>query len=125
MKGKSLEKYPKDAVPVARSVYAGLREKQKNIRERLGRSLTLTEKILFSHWEEGKSGIPERGKTTGHLWPDRVAMQDATAQMAILQFMSAGIPRVAVPTTVHCDHLIRALSGSAKDLDRATRENKE
>jgi aconitate hydratase len=94
-------------------------------RKKLGRALTLTEKILVSHADDFDSQVWDRGKAMLALRPDRVAMQDATAQMAMLQFMQANKKRVAVPSTIHCDHLIRAESGSAKDLDRAIEENKE
>ncbi len=91
----------------------------------LGRPMTYVEKILYAHlW--GKPEKPyARGKDFVDFKPDRVAMQDATAQMALLQFMSAGIPKVAVPSTVHCDHLIQAETGSKNDLLRAFDENKE
>ncbi len=91
----------------------------------LGRPMTYTEKILYAHlWE--KPILPyERGKVFADFRPDRVAMQDATAQMALLQFMSAGIPKVAVPSTVHCDHLIEAEVGAKNDLLRAYGDNKE
>ena len=92
---------------------------------RVGRSLTLAEKILFAHKADLDADLPERGKTTVGLNPDRVAMQDATAQMAILQFMTAGRAATAVPTTVHCDHLIRAKVGAIKDLAVAENTNKE
>jgi len=92
---------------------------------RVGRSLTLAEKILFAHKADLAADLPERGKTTVGLNPDRVAMQDATAQMAILQFMTAGRAETAVPTTVHCDHLIRAKVGAIKDLVVAESTNKE
>jgi len=85
----------------------------------------LAEKVLFAHWDAGNDGLPERGVTTVQLRPDRVAMQDATAQMAILQFMTAGRKEVAVPTTVHCDHLIRAKVGAIKDLAVAEDTNHE
>ncbi|MBI4394506.1 MAG: aconitate hydratase [Euryarchaeota archaeon] len=94
-------------------------------RRRLGRPLTLTEKIVFGHLAYPEEQELERGKAYLQLNPDRVAMQDATAQTAILQFMSAGIPTVAVPTTVHCDHLIQAQSGAASDLPIALEQNKE
>ncbi len=97
-------------------------------RERVARPLTLAEKILYVHIDGGASELkklPERRKTYVDFRPDRVAMQDATAQMALLQFMSAGIPRVAVPSTVHCDHLIRAEHGAADDLLKAYDENAE
>ena len=94
-------------------------------RRRLGRSLTLAEKILFNHMTEPETQDLERGKATVLLNPDRVALQDATAQMAILQFMLAGRPQVAVPTTVHCDHLIIARQGVNLDLEDAKSVNKE
>jgi len=94
-------------------------------RKHVGRPLTLTEKILYAHaWRPVKEAA-QRGNTYGEFAPDRVAMQDATAQMALLQFMSAGIPRVAVPSTVHCDHLIQAQLGASKDLAQAVSDNKE
>jgi aconitate hydratase len=94
-------------------------------RKKLNRPLTLTEKILFTHISAWPDEEPVRGKTHLNLLPDRVAMQDATAQMAILQFMVTARDTVAVPTTVHCDHLIQAKVGSEKDLLRAFDENKE
>lgn len=75
---------------------------------RLNRPLTLSEKVLYSHIDEPATQEIERGKSYLRLRPDRVAMQDATAQMAMLQFISSGLPRVAVPSTIHCDHLIEA-----------------
>jgi aconitase A len=75
---------------------------------RLNRPLTLSEKVLYSHLDEPATQEVERGKSYLRLRPDRVAMQDATAQMAMLQFISSGLPRVAVPSTIHCDHLIEA-----------------
>lgn len=75
---------------------------------RLNRPLTLSEKVLYSHLDNPQSQEIERGKTYLRLRPDRVAMQDATAQMAMLQFISSGLPKVAVPSTIHCDHLIIA-----------------
>ena len=89
------------------------------------RKFTLTEKILYTHLFEGLSEVPERGKSYVDFHPDRVAMQDATAQMALLQFMSAGIDKVKVPSTVHCDHLILAENGFKKDLENANDVNKE
>ncbi len=97
----------------------------RSVRKLLGRPLTLSEKILYAHsWRPTKAEAG-RGKTYADLAPDRVAMQDATAQMALLQFMSAGIPRVAVPSTVHCDHLIQAQLGAQQDLSQAFSDNKE
>jgi aconitate hydratase len=95
------------------------------IRKVLDKPLTLTEKILYAHCWDIPKHEARRGETYVEFAPDRVAMQDATAQMALLQFMSAGIPRVAVPTTVHCDHLIQAEVGAREDLAQAFTENKE
>jgi len=106
-------------------VYANLPDKISNARSVVGKPLTLTEKILYAHMDELPSAPHERGKAYVNFNPDRVAMQDATAQMALLQFMSAGIPQVAVPSTVHCDHLIRAEHGAKTDLSNSLDENKE
>jgi aconitate hydratase len=95
------------------------------VRSRLNRPLTFAEKVLYSHLDDPHGQELERGKSYLKLRPDRVACQDATAQMAILQFMSAGMPSVATPTTVHCDHLIEAQVGGDKDLARAKEINKE
>ncbi|PGH26597.1 aconitate hydratase, mitochondrial [Polytolypa hystricis UAMH7299] len=95
------------------------------VRARLNRPLTYAEKILYSHLDDPHGAELERGSSYLKLRPDRVACQDATAQMAILQFMSAGMPTVATPTTVHCDHLIEAQLGGDKDLARANEINKE
>lgn len=95
------------------------------VRSRLNRPLTYAEKVLYSHLDDPHGQDIERGKSYLKLRPDRVACQDATAQMAILQFMSANLPSVATPTTVHCDHLIEALEGGDKDLARAVSTNKE
>ncbi|KIJ49374.1 hypothetical protein M422DRAFT_27736 [Sphaerobolus stellatus SS14] len=95
------------------------------VRQRLNRPLTLSEKIVYGHLDDPHNQDITRGTSYLKLRPDRVACQDATAQMAILQFMSAGIPTTAVPTTVHCDHLIEAQVGGAKDLARAVDINKE
>jgi aconitate hydratase len=92
----------------------------------LGRPLTLTEKILYNHlWEKGVLNAFKRGEDYVDFAPDRVACQDATAQMALLQFMHAGKPKVAVPTTVHCDHLIQAKQGASADLKRANETSNE
>ncbi len=120
-----MEKTPADALPMIRSHYRTLPQRIKKARELAGSPLTLAEKILFAHWHEGNEGKPVRGESTIGLQPDRVAMQDATAQMAILQFMIAGKNDVAVPTTVHCDHLIRAKVGAIKDLQVAESANHE
>jgi aconitate hydratase len=95
-------------------------------RKAVGRPLTLTEKILYAHlWQGDATESFERGKSYVDFAPDRVAMQDATAQMALLQFMQAGRAKVAVPSTVHCDHLIVAKDNSKVDLERAVNESKE
>lgn len=120
-----MEKYPTDALGMIRKFYAALPARIAEARNKLGRPLTLAEKVLFAHWDSGNAGLPERGVSTVQLRPDRVAMQDATAQMAILQFMTAGRKEVAVPTTVHCDHLIRAKVGAIKDLAVAEDTNHE
>ncbi|SVD04761.1 uncharacterized protein METZ01_LOCUS357615, partial [marine metagenome] len=95
-------------------------------RKNLGRDLTIVEKIIYTHLDPAIDYSKlERGSSDIYLNPDRVAMQDATAQMAILQFMSAKMPKVAVPTTVHCDHLIQAYTGAMADLKAAEETNKE
>lgn len=95
-------------------------------RNAVNRPLTLTEKILYAHlWQVAATEAHERGKTYVDFAPDRVAMQDATAQMALLQFMQAGRAKVAVPSTVHCDHLIQAKIGAVADLNTAIDKNKE
>ena len=109
-----------------RKTYAEMPGKIAAARKMLGKPMTLTEKILYSHLAEN---LPSAGYSRGTSYvdfnPDRVAMQDATAQMALLQFMQAGRPKVAVPSTVHCDHLITAKDSSVKDLDRAIKTNQE
>ena len=107
-------------------VYAGLGERVEAARQVVGRPLTLSEKILYAHLSAGTpTQAFERGKSYVDFAPDRVAMQDATAQMALLQFMQAGRPKVAVPSTVHCDHLIQAKVGAVEDLAIANDKNKE
>ena len=92
-----------------KKVYGALASKINAARKVVGRPMTLTEKILYAHLAEAVPAKPyERGNSYVDFNPDRVAMQDATAQMAVLQFISSGLPRTAVPTTVHCDHLIEA-----------------
>jgi aconitate hydratase len=113
------------SLELVKKLYAAMPGPVAKARKKFGRALTLTEKILVSHADNFDQQVWERGKAMLALRPDRVAMQDATAQMAMLQFMQAGKKRVAVPSTIHCDHLIRAESGSAKDLARAIDENKE
>jgi aconitate hydratase len=106
------------------SVYEQMRTRVDDMRSRLGHPLTLSEKILYSHLADVNAAV-DRGSTYNEFLPDRVAMQDATAQMALLQFMTAGLPKVAVPTTVHCDHLIQARVGAKDDLAVAVGANRE
>jgi len=120
-----MEKTPADALAMIRVFYEALPQRLSKARDLTGTALTLAEKILFAHWDESNDGVPVRGESTVGLRPDRVAMQDATAQMAILQFMTAGKGEVAVPSTVHCDHLIRAKVGAIKDLAVAENTNHE
>ncbi len=106
-------------------VYSAYREKVKKASKVVNRPMTYAEKILYAHlWDPVKRPL-QRGKEFADFGPDRVAMQDATAQMALLQFMHAGRKSTAVPATAHCDHLIVAQSGSEEDLNRAIEENKE
>ncbi len=113
-------------IEMIKKVYAQMPAKVDAARKTLGRPLTLSEKILFAHLHNDMQLQNfERGKSYVDFAPDRVAMQDATAQMALLQFMQAGRPKVAVPSTVHCDHLITAKNGAEKDLAFANNESKE
>lgn len=113
-------------IDMIKEVYSTMAERVDKAREIVGRPLTLSEKILYSHlWEGNPSKSFRRGKDYVDFAPDRVACQDATAQMALLQFMQAGKPKVAVPTTVHCDHLIQAKSGAAADLKSANSTSAE
>src|SRR5215471_8734490 len=108
-----------------KKVYAELPGKIETVRKLIGRPLTLAEKILYSHTSQPAKSPFERGKDYVDFAPDRVAMQDATAQMALLQFMTCGRAKVAVPSTVHCDHLIQAKTGAQEDLKTANEVNKE
>lgn len=113
-------------IEMIKKVYAEMPAKVDAARKALGRPLTLSEKILFAHLHKDQAlSNFERGKSYVDFAPDRVAMQDATAQMALLQFMQAGRPKVAVPSTVHCDHLITAKLEAKKDLEVANAESKE
>ncbi|XP_053325932.1 aconitate hydratase, mitochondrial [Spea bombifrons] len=105
--------------------YEKLEKNIKIVQKRLDRPLTLSEKIVYGHLDDPVKQEIVRGKAYLRLRPDRVAMQDATAQMAMLQFISSGLPKVAVPSTIHCDHLIEAQLGGEKDLKRAKDTNKE
>jgi aconitate hydratase len=117
--------YANTPIELINAVYDTLDERLAKGRERLGRALTLTEKILINHLDDVETGGLDRGVSYTDLRPDRVAMQDATAQMAWLQFLTAGLPQTAVPTTTHCDHLIQARVDGKTDLAVATETNKE
>ena len=108
-----------------KKIYGNYLQKIDEARTFFDRPLTYTEKILFSHLSENLNSVPNRTKTFCTLKPDRVAMQDATAQMALLQFINSGMQTTAVPTTVHCDHLITAITGADDDLSNALITNKE
>ena len=113
-------------IEMIKKVYSNLGTKVLMARKAVKKPLTLTEKILYTHlWQGDASDAYERGKSYVDFAPDRVAMQDATAQMALLQFMQAGRITVAVPSTVHCDHLIQAEVGAIADLAKAKDQNKE
>ncbi len=113
-------------IDMIKKFYAGYPSKVEAARNVVNRPLTLTEKILYAHLWRGKADKAyERSKSYVDFAPDRVAMQDATAQMALLQFMQSGRTKVSVPSTVHCDHLIQAEVGAAPDLSRAKTQNKE
>ena len=121
------DRHPAATTPASlvADVYERFESRIPRARERYGRALTLAEKILFTHMADPDDGGLRRGEDYTDYHPDRVAMQDATAQMAVLQFMLAGKDEVAVPTTVHCDHLIQAYEGAEKDLGIANEANRE
>jgi len=112
-------------IELVQQVYSSLPDRVATAGRRLGRPLTLAEKVLANHLVDVEGQEMERGRSYADFQPDRVAMQDATAQMALLQFMTAGLPEVAVPSTVHCDHLILAKSGADIDLHFALDVNSE
>ena len=113
-------------IDMIKKVYAQMAERVDKAREITGKPLTLSEKILYSHlWDGNPNKAFQRGKDYVDFAPDRIACQDATAQMALLQFMQAGKKTVAVPTTVHCDHLIQAKQGAVPDLKRANETSNE
>src|SRR5499426_3318875 len=116
---------PTMAVDQITRLYESMPGKLDEARRRFGRPLTLAEKILVAHADDFAMQEWSRGKAQLRLRVDRVALQDATGQMALLQFMQAGKKEVAVPSTVHCDHLIRAQSGASEDMQRAVTENNE
>src|SRR5450631_1646823 len=109
-----------------KKLYGSFASRISAARKIVDRPLTLTEKILYAHlWQGDATAAQERGKSYVDFAPDRVAMQDATAQMALLQFMQSGRTKVSVPSTVHCDHLIQAETGAVADLSKAKTQNKE
>ena len=113
-------------IEMIKKVYANFPSRIAAARQIVGKPLTLTEKILYAHlWQGTATDVYDRGRSYVDFAPDRVAMQDATAQMALLQFMQSGRTKVAVPSTVHCDHLIEAKVNSKTDLDRAVNESSE
>ena len=113
-------------IDMIKAVYARMGDRINAARELTGKPLTLSEKILYSHLFIGSPGkVYYRGKSYVNFSPDRVAMQDATAQMALLQFMHAGKKKVAVPSTVHCDHLILAKNGAITDLKNSVNTSRE
>ena len=113
-------------IDMIKGVYANMAKRVDEARKIVGKPLTLSEKILYSHlWDGTPSKAFTRGKDYVDFAPDRIACQDATAQMALLQFMQAGKPKVAVPTTVHCDHLIQAKNGATADLKSANTTSAE
>jgi aconitate hydratase len=113
-------------IEMIKAVYARMGKRIDTARALLGKPMTLTEKILYAHLFDGESGaVYDRGKSYVDFTPDRVAMQDATAQMALLQFMQAGKKKAAVPSTVHCDHLILAKKGASEDLKNSITTSKE
>src|SRR5690625_2951897 len=113
-------------IDMIKGVYASMKERVDKAREVVGRPLTYSEKILYAHLSNGlATEAYQRGESYVDFAPDRVAMQDATAQMALLQFMQAGKSKTAVPSTVHCDHLIQAKVGAEKDLQEAINKSSE
>ena len=113
-------------INVIKEVYRQMPGRIEKARQLVGRPLTLSEKILYSHlWDDNAAKAYERGKDYVDFAPDRIALQDATAQMALLQFMQAGKSKVAVPTTTHCDHLIQAKNGAGTDLQSALNTSNE
>jgi aconitate hydratase len=110
---------------MVKKTYKNSEDRLAIVRKRLGRPITLAEKVVFGHLDDPQNQELKRGESFLLLRPDRVAMQDATAQMAILQFMLAGKDEAAVPSTVHCDHLIQAYKGKETDMNSANSTNKE
>lgn len=124
--GKNLKNpKPETTTGLVRQALETMTKNLEIVRKRLGRPLTFSEKIILGHLEDPQNQKLERGKATLSLFPDRVAMQDATAQMAMLQFMQSGMDHVQAPSTIHCDHLIQAYQGASEDLDQAKVTHKE
>ena len=124
MSGTPLSVLDPPGSPTIEETYKAIDDKLKVVRKNLNRPLTLAEKIVYGHLDDPEQ-LPVRGTTYLKLRPDRVAMQDATAQMAVLQFISSGLPKTAAPSTIHCDHLIAAENGSESDLAAAKKSNEE
>ncbi len=114
-----------DSSELVSSVYEKLRKNISEFKRIVGRPLTLTEKIIIGHFVQIEKSEPQPGKSYVFLRPDRVALQDVTGQMTILQFMQAGLQQTLVPTTVHCDHLIQARVEGKSDTEAAVYENNE
>src|SRR5699024_8842488 len=112
-------------IDMIKGVYSRVAERVETARKLVGRPLTHAEKILYSHLDHNAESAYKRGEDYVNFSPDRIACQDATAQMALLQFMQAGKDKVAVPTTVHCDHLIQAKQGAKPDLMQANKTSSE
>ena len=115
----------KTHIQLVERVYKTLESNIAELKARKDKPLTLAEKVLYGHAKDVFNISLNRGEEFGDFLPDRVAMQDATAQMALLQFMQAQLPETAVPTTVHCDHLIQAYEGANSDLKVANKTHKE
>lgn len=125
MKGEQMSSKIETTPELVQNTYKTTRQKLEIVKKRLGRPLTLAEKILYGHLDDPQNQEMKRGESFLLLRPDRVAMQDATAQMALLQFMLAEKDEAAVPSTVHCDHLIQAYQGKEKDMTSAMKSNEE
>ena len=109
-----------DSTPeMAARIYERMARNVASVRTRVGRPLTLADKVLLGHLDDAEAQDLEPGRSTLRLRPDRVVFQDVLGQTAMLQFMQTGLPKVAVPTTIHCDHLIRAAGGRTQDVRTA------
>ena len=119
--GMTIESTPE----LVTAVYARMARTLARVRQHRPRPLTLTEKLLLSHLDDPGGAVPVRGQSYVLLRPDRVILQDVLGQTAMLQFMQTGRPRTAVPTTIHCDHLVEARTAAAADLEASRAENRE